>query len=234
MTQALTTLLILSAVIESILSAARLPPASSNTFLSNETDSMSSKQDFKHRYAEFWPDDVQIGCTELRAKRFISDGFCTSIKPIKEVVCAGHCLPIKEQNLPWWSEFTKIWAKPKLKEWRCVEAVTKLKKVQLMCENGEIRTYKIKVVKSCRCKNFDKRPNRTDNLEQKKRRRRHRRKVRKDKDKDKSRRNKRDKTAKRNNDRKRERRRKDKHNANSDSQRRSREQLTIDDISAVE
>ena len=190
------------------------------------------------RFIFFLSDDVQIGCTELRAKRFISDGFCTSIKPIKEVVCAGHCLPIKEQNLPWWSEFTKVWAKPKLKEWRCVEAVTKLKKVQLMCENGEIRTYKIKVVKSCRCKNFDKRPNRTDNLEQKKRRRRHRRKVRKDKDKekDKSRRNKRDKTAKRNNDRKRERRRKDKLNANSDSQRRSREQLhvTIDDISAVE
>ena len=148
------------------------------------------------------------------------------------MVCAGHCLPIKEQNLPWWSEFTKFWAKPKFKEWRCVEAVTKLKKVQLMCENGEVRTYKIKVVKSCRCKNFDRRPNRTDNLEQKlKRKRRHRRKVRKEKDK--KQRDKRDKTAKRNNDRKRARRRKNK-NSNSDSQRRSREQLTINDISVVE
>lgn len=56
MTQVLTLLLVLSAVIESILSAARLPNASSGTSLSsNETDSMSAEQDFKHRNAEFWP-----------------------------------------------------------------------------------------------------------------------------------------------------------------------------------
>lgn len=235
MTQVLTLLLVLSAVIESILSAARLPNASSGTSLSsNETDSMSAEQDFKHRNAEFWPDDVQIGCKELRAKRFISDGFCTSIKPIKEVVCAGHCLPIKEQNLPWWSEFTKVWAKPKLKEWRCVEAVTKLKKVQLMCENGETRTYKIKIVKSCRCKNFDRRPNRTDNLGQKeKRNRRHRRKVRKDREK--RRRDRKDsKRHGRNNDRKRERRRQSKTNLESNSRRDSTPELTVNDISAVE
>ena len=60
MTQALTLLLVLSAVIESILSAARLPTASSDTFLSNETDSMSPKRDFKHRYAEFWPGKEKI------------------------------------------------------------------------------------------------------------------------------------------------------------------------------
>jgi len=107
---------------------------------------------------------VQLGCKELRAKRFISDGFCTSIKAIKEVVCTGHCMPIKEQNLPWWAEFTKYWAKPKFKEWRCVEAVIKLKKVQLMCENGETRTYRIKIVKSCRCKSYEREPNRTDLL----------------------------------------------------------------------
>lgn len=107
-------------------------------------------------------DDVQLGCKELRAKRFISDGFCTSLKAIKEAVCAGHCMPIKEQNMPWWAEFTKYWAKPKFKEWRCVEAVTKLKKVQLQCENGETRIYKIKIVKSCRCKSYEREPNRTE------------------------------------------------------------------------
>lgn len=71
-------------------------------------------------------------------------------------------MPIKEQNMPWWAEFTKYWARPKFKEWRCVEAVTKYKKVQLMCENGETRTYKIKIVKSCRCKSYNREPNRTD------------------------------------------------------------------------
>jgi len=104
---------------------------------------------------------MQLGCKELRAKRFISDGFCTSIKPIKEVVCAGQCMPIKEQNLPWWAEFTKYWAKPKHKEWRCVENITKLKKVQLMCQDGTSRHYKIKIVKSCRCKSYEREPNET-------------------------------------------------------------------------
>ena len=104
---------------------------------------------------------MQLGCKELRAKRFISDGFCTSLRPIKEVVCAGFCMPIKEKNLPWWSEFTKYWARPKLREWRCVEAIVKLKRVQLMCENGETRTYKIKIVKSCRCKSYENEHNET-------------------------------------------------------------------------
>ena len=50
MTQVLTLLLVLS-VIESILSAARLPAASTETFLnSNETESMSGEQDIKYRY----------------------------------------------------------------------------------------------------------------------------------------------------------------------------------------
>lgn len=113
-------------------------------------------------YLSELPDDIVLGCKELRAKRFISDGFCTSLKAIKEAVCAGQCMPIKEQNLPWWVEFTKYWARPKLREWRCVEAVTKRRKVQLMCQNGETRTYKIKVVKSCRCKAYEREPNRTE------------------------------------------------------------------------
>lgn len=77
-------------------------------------------------------------------------------------MCAGVCLPIKEQNLPWWTEFTKYWARPKYKEWRCVENKVKLKKVQLMCQDGTVRHYKIKIVKSCRCKSYEREPNKTD------------------------------------------------------------------------
>lgn len=55
MTQVLPLLLVFSAVIESIVSAARLPNASSDTFLSNETDSMSSERDYRYMHAEFWP-----------------------------------------------------------------------------------------------------------------------------------------------------------------------------------
>lgn len=96
--------------------------------------------------------DIQVGCKELRSKRFISDGFCTSVKPITEVVCTGHCLPIRD--LPWYAEFIKVWARTKVMEWRCVEDVVRRRRVTLMCENGESRTYRIKVVKSCKCKRY--------------------------------------------------------------------------------
>nr|KAG5696076.1 hypothetical protein BaRGS_017188 [Batillaria attramentaria] len=91
-------------------------------------------------------EDIQVGCRELRAKRYISDGFCTSTKPIKEVVCAGHCLPI--MDLPWYAEFVKVWARSKLRDWQCAEDVVKRKSVHLLCQNGQYRTYRIKVVKS--------------------------------------------------------------------------------------
>ncbi|KAK7482386.1 hypothetical protein BaRGS_00026405, partial [Batillaria attramentaria] len=103
--------------------------------------------------------DIQVGCRELRAKRYISDGFCTSTKPIKEVVCAGHCLPI--MDLPWYAEFVKVWARSKLRDWQCAEDVVKRKSVHLLCQNGQYRTYRIKVVKSCKCKRRRKSDNKT-------------------------------------------------------------------------
>ncbi|KAL8577209.1 hypothetical protein ACOMHN_061336 [Nucella lapillus] len=57
-------------------------------------------------------EDVQVGCRELWAKRYISDGLCTSVKPLREVVCAGHCLPIRD--LPWYAEFVALWTKSRL------------------------------------------------------------------------------------------------------------------------
>lgn len=111
------------------------------------------------------PADVQWGCKEIRSKKYISDGFCTSIKPITEVVCTGHCLPIDQ--LPWYAEFIKVWAKNKALEFRCVEDVKRRKRVTLMCENGETRMYRIKVVKSCKCKRYTREENRSP------RRRRH-------------------------------------------------------------
>ena len=123
-----------------------------------------------------------MGCKELRSKRYISDGFCTSIKPITEVVCTGHCLPVQE--LPWYAEFIKVWATTKVLEWRCVEDLVKRKRVNLMCENGESRTYRIKVVKSCKCKRYMRQQNQSlTGSERKKRRGHHRRRDRK-KDRD--------------------------------------------------
>lgn len=121
-------------------------------------------------------EDIQVGCRELRAKRYISDGFCTSTKPIKEVVCAGHCLPI--MDLPWYAEFVKVWARSKLRDWQCEEDVVKRKSVHLLCRNGQYRTYRIKVVKSCKCKKSRPDDNRTDNRDKKKSSRRRKGKKR--------------------------------------------------------
>lgn len=125
---------------------------------------------------EFYQDDIQLGCRELRARRYITDGFCTSEDPIKEVVCAGSCLPIKE--VPWYAEFIKTMAKNKLREWQCVDDFTRRKRVRLLCQDGSLRTYRIKVVKSCRCERVGSKGNRTSPS---KRRRKGKRRKRKDK-----------------------------------------------------
>ncbi|RUS69377.1 hypothetical protein EGW08_022860, partial [Elysia chlorotica] len=104
-------------------------------------------------------DDIQLGCRELRARRYITDGFCTSETPIKEVVCAGNCLPIRD--MPWYAEFIKTMSRNKLREYHCVEDYTRLKKVTLLCKDGTVKTYRIKVVKSCRCERVGSRRNRT-------------------------------------------------------------------------
>lgn len=126
-------------------------------------DQFSSLQNFNNTNQEKSPygDDIQMGCKELRSKKYISDGPCTSIKPVMEMICAGYCLPI--DKLPWYAEFVKYWARTKILEWRCVEERIRRKDVQLLCEDGSIRHYNIKVVKSCTCKRYHPNQNRSYN-----------------------------------------------------------------------
>ncbi|KAK6182625.1 hypothetical protein SNE40_010267 [Patella caerulea] len=142
-----------------------------------EQDSVRSNR----RGGSYLPDDVQMGCTELRAKRFISDGFCTSMKPIKEVVCAGKCLPIRD--IPWYAEFIKIWSRDKYNDYQCEEDIVRRKKVRLLCRNGEYRTYKVKVVRSCKCKKMRDRHNKTVRKDRRRRRKKNRKRDRLNKDK---------------------------------------------------
>lgn len=113
----------------------------------------------------------------LRSKRLISDGFCVSPKFVKERVCAGQCHPIKQDNLPWWGEFLKYWDSQYIKQWRCREGLTKRRKVKLLCENGEIRTYKIKVVKSCNCVQYSNKNNEFKSKIRRQRRKRRRQRA---------------------------------------------------------
>lgn len=90
-----------------------------------------------------------VGCVELRSKRYVSDGRCTSIRPLIEVVCSGLCLPVR--TLPWYADYVKAWAGTSPTEWRCVDDVVRKRKLTLICEDGTTRFYRVRVVKHCRC-----------------------------------------------------------------------------------
>ncbi|XP_030267263.1 sclerostin domain-containing protein 1b [Sparus aurata] len=102
------------------------------------------------------PDQSQVGCRELRSTKYISDGQCTSINPIKELVCAGECLPA--HLLPNWigggSYTGRYWSRRDAQEWRCVIDRTRTQRIRLQCQDGSSRTYKITVVTSCKCKRY--------------------------------------------------------------------------------
>lgn len=109
------------------------------------------------------PDPGPMGCRELRSTKYISDGQCTSINPIKELVCAGECLAA--QVLPnWIGGYGK---KPRSRrgsqDWRCVNDKTRTERIQLQCQDGSTRTYKITVVTGCKCKRYLKQHNESAN-----------------------------------------------------------------------
>ncbi|XP_053322490.1 sclerostin domain-containing protein 1 [Spea bombifrons] len=102
----------------------------------------------------------QVGCRELRSTKYISDGQCTSLRPLKELVCAGECLPLP--ILPNWiggGYGLKYWSRRSSQEWRCVNDKTRTQRIQLQCEDGTSRTYKVTVVTSCKCKRYTRQHN---------------------------------------------------------------------------
>lgn len=109
----------------------------------------------------FGPDQSQVGCRELRSTKYISDGQCTSVNPIKELVCAGECLPA--HLLPNWigsgSYTGRYWSRRDSQEWRCIIDKTRTQRIQLQCQDGSSRTYKITVVTACKCKRYSRQQN---------------------------------------------------------------------------
>ncbi|XP_008279146.1 sclerostin domain-containing protein 1-like [Stegastes partitus] len=107
------------------------------------------------------PDQSQVDCRELRSTKYISDGQCISVNPIKELVCAGECLPA--HLLPNWigggGYSGRYWSRRDAQEWRCVIDRTRTQRIRLLCKDGSTRTYKITVVTSCKCKRYTRQQN---------------------------------------------------------------------------
>ncbi|XP_020500634.1 sclerostin [Labrus bergylta] len=93
----------------------------------------------------------ELSCRELRSTRYITDGSCRSAKPVKELVCSGQCMP---SHLMPNSIARGKWWRNNASEYRCIPAHSRTRRVQLHCPNGNTRTYKIRVVTSCKCKRF--------------------------------------------------------------------------------
>ncbi|XP_038592324.1 sclerostin [Micropterus salmoides] len=93
----------------------------------------------------------ELSCRELRSTRYITDGSCRSAKPVKELVCSGQCMPA---HLMPNSIGRGKWWRSNSSDYRCIPAHSRTRRVQLQCPNGNTRTYKIRVVTSCKCKRF--------------------------------------------------------------------------------
>uniref|UniRef100_S4RPL3 Sclerostin domain containing 1b n=1 Tax=Petromyzon marinus TaxID=7757 RepID=S4RPL3_PETMA len=103
---------------------------------------------------------AHLGCRELRSTKYVSDGDCTSVTPVKEVVCAGECLPTA--LLPNWAGSRHFWRRRGGEDgsaWRCVAERSRTQRVRLTCGSGETRTYRIQVVASCKCKRMGRQQN---------------------------------------------------------------------------
>ncbi|KAK2820681.1 hypothetical protein Q5P01_023640 [Channa striata] len=93
----------------------------------------------------------ELSCRELRSTRYITDGSCRSAKPVKELVCSGQCMPARLMPN---SIVRSKWWRSSAMDYRCIPAHSRTRRVQLQCPNGNTRTYKIRVVTSCKCKRF--------------------------------------------------------------------------------
>ncbi|TSK31409.1 Sclerostin domain-containing protein 1 [Bagarius yarrelli] len=101
----------------------------------------------------------QLGCRELRSSKYISDGQCTSLKAVKELVCAGKCLPA--HLIPNWIG-GGFWPRRDASEWRCMNEHVRTQRVKLWCQDGSTRTYKVAVVTSCVCKRLKRQHNKSE------------------------------------------------------------------------
>ncbi|XP_056152534.1 sclerostin [Lampris incognitus] len=101
----------------------------------------------------------ELSCRELRSTRYITDGSCRSAKPVKELVCSGQCMPA--HLLPN-SIVRGKWWRSSASDYRCIPAHSRTQRVQLQCPNGNSRTYKIRVVTSCKCKRYSRHHNQSE------------------------------------------------------------------------
>ncbi|KAK2522309.1 sclerostin [Columba livia] len=104
-------------------------------------------------------DASDFSCREMRTTRYLSEGSCRSVKPVKELVCSGQCVP--SHLLPNSIGRGKWWRQNAL-DYRCIPAHSRTQRVPLACPDGETRTYKFRAVTACKCKRYTRYHNQSE------------------------------------------------------------------------
>lgn len=104
-------------------------------------------------------DASDFSCREMRTTRYLTEGPCRSIKPVKELVCSGQCVP--SHLLPNSIGRGKWWRQNAL-DYRCIPAHTRTQRIQMACPEEETRTYKFRAVTACKCKRYTRYHNQSE------------------------------------------------------------------------
>ncbi|XP_072212781.1 sclerostin isoform X2 [Excalfactoria chinensis] len=130
---------------------------------SNNNTMNQAKHGGRHIHHTLTPisfaDVSDFSCREMRITRYITEGPCRSLKPVKELVCSGQCVP--SHLLPnsigrgkWWRQNSP--------DYRCIPAHTRTQRIQMECPDGETRTYKFRAVTACKCKRYTRYHNQSE------------------------------------------------------------------------
>ncbi|XP_029943455.1 sclerostin [Salarias fasciatus] len=132
-----------------------------NLSAANGSDSLSNRATQGARSGTE-PGAGELGCREQRSARSVSDGWCRSAEPVRELRCSGQCLP--SRLLPnaigrgrWWRGGAS--------DYRCVPAHFRTRRVRLRCPDGAARSLKLRLPTSCQCKRSRPAHNRSDAVE---------------------------------------------------------------------
>ncbi|CAI5790090.1 sclerostin [Podarcis lilfordi] len=136
------------------------PPAE-QPYVQSDNDTMNNRAQQGERHLQVAlgrTEPLEFSCRETYSTRYITDGLCRSIKPLRELVCSGQCLP--SHLLPNSIGKGKWWRQNAL-DYRCIPAHSRSQRIQLACPDEELRTIKIRAVTACKCKRYTRYHNRS-------------------------------------------------------------------------
>uniref|UniRef100_A0A8D0EB53 Sclerostin n=1 Tax=Salvator merianae TaxID=96440 RepID=A0A8D0EB53_SALMN len=131
-------------------------------YVQNENDTMNNRAQQAERHHQVSlgsrMEPLEFSCREVYSTRYVTDGPCRSIKPIRELVCSGQCFP--SHLLPNSIGKGKWWRQNAL-DYRCIPAHSRSQRVQLACPGEDLRTIKVRTITSCKCKRYTRYHNRS-------------------------------------------------------------------------